>query len=405
MLNTVIYFYMESIIKQGPDIKEAFDANTEKAHIYFGLVEQWLSQQKESIEDLDQQAKAYGEEALAFRTMLKFIQSKNSILGLKERVTLTLINPVYKETGRMQKRVQHPHGENSLRTKIECLRYFEKLNPLFTGRVFIVDDGCPEGSGEMAESILSECPESAHKVFFLEKAIERNDIDLPDGITQKNGTNRSVKGGAVLFGMKKALNTSFEGLHIVVDNDSDLSVHPMQLGLLIKDIVDGNAKVVAGSRREEDSVSLIGGTRNQRGKLFINIWQYFLPELADKITDTNRAFKAFESSALEKILPRIKTYTFPYQIELLQASIAMNIPITKKGIAYIDSEAASTQSGADITETYLNQIHQIIDIAKRYSATNESDPLLKYFSSISEEEWTLIEANPPEKIQDLIATS
>jgi len=27
---------------------------------------------------------------------------------------------------------------------------------------------------------------------------------------------------------------------------------------------------------------------------------------------------------------------------------------------------------------------------------------MKYFSSISEEEWSLIEVNPPEEIQDLI---
>ena len=396
---------MKSIIHQGPDIKEAFDTNTEIAKKYYNLVEEWFNSQTESFEYLDQRAKVYGNEALAFRTMLKFVESKNVILNLKENVTLTLINPVYKETGRMQKREQHPHGEDSLRTKIACLEFFESINPLFKGRIFVVDDGCPDGSGEMAENIISEYSESSHRVFFLEKAIESNDKDIPYGITNKNGTNRSVKGGSVLFGMRKALNATVKGLHIVVDNDSDLSVHPMQLGLLIKDIVDGNAKVVAGSRREENSVSLIGASRNQRGNLFIRIWQHFLPQLVNKVTDTNRAFKAFESLSLEKILPSLKIYTFPYQVELLQACISMDIPLIKKGIAYIDSEVASTQNGANITETYLNQINQIIDIAKRHKTIRTSDPLMKYFSSISEEEWSLIEANPPEEIQDLIGTS
>ena len=302
----------------------------------------------------------------------------------------------------MQKREQHPHGENSLRTKIACIQYFESINPLFNGRIFVVDDGCPEGSGDMAENILSEYPKSPHKVFFLGKAIDENDIDLPVGITHKNGSNRSVKGGAVLFGMQKALNAPAEGVHIIVDNDADLSVHPMQLGLLVQDIVDGKTKAVAGSRREDDSVSLIGGSRDLRGNLFIQIWQHFLPQLAQKVTDTNRAFKAFESSILEKILPSIKIYTFPYQIELLQACISLGIPLVKKGIAYIDSEAASTQSGSNITETYLNQINQIIDIAKRYNTIPTSDSLMKYFSSISEEEWSVIEAKPPKEIQDLI---
>lgn len=393
---------MQLIIQQGPVIEEAFDMNTEVTLSYFNTVKKWVAQQSKSLIELDLGARLYGNEALAFRTMLKFIKSENVILNLKEKVTLTLINPVYKETGRLQKREEHPHGENSLRTKIACIQYFESINPLFKGRVFVVDDGCPEGSGDMAEKILSEYPESPHKVFFLGKAIDKNDIDLPVGITHKNGSNRSVKGGAALFGMQKALKTPTEGIHIIVDNDADLSVHPMQLGLLIQDIVEGKTKAIAGSRREEDSVSLIGGSRNLRGNLFIQIWQHFLPQLAEKITDTNRAFKAFESSALEKILPSIKIYTFPYQIELLQACISLDIPLVKKGIAYIDSEAASTQSGSNITETYLNQINQIIDIAKRHKTIPTSDPLMKYLSSISEEEWREIEVNPPEEFLSLI---
>lgn len=376
--------------------------NTGPAHVYFGKVKEWVTRQEESLEALDERARSFGDEALAFRTVLKFIESEKVITELKEEVFLTLINPVYKETGRMQRREEHPHGENSLRTKIACINYFESLNPKFIGRVFVVDDECPEGSGEMAEKILSEFPNSSNEVFFLGKAIDENDQDLPPGITHKDGSNRSVKGGAALFGMRKAVKDTFEGTQIIVDNDADLSVHPMQLGLLIKDIVEGKAKAVAGSRREEDSVSLIGESRNTRGGFFIQIWQHFLPGLAERIKDTNRAFKGFESNALEKILPSIEIYTFPYQIELLQACISKDVPLVKKSIAYLDSEAASTQDGDNITETYLNQINQIIDIAKRHGTIPDSDPLLKYFSSISEEDWSRIEANPPKEIVDLL---
>ena len=117
---------------------------------------------------------------------------------------------------------------------------------------------------------------------------------FPSGLTHKDGPRRSVKGGALLFGMRKALKHAAGGLHLLVDNDADLSVHPAQIGILIEDIVEGRAKAVAGSRREVDSVALIGPSRNTRGHLFIRIWQHWLPELAHVITDTNRAFKAFE---------------------------------------------------------------------------------------------------------------
>ena len=293
---------MKEIIENGPVFQEAYDANL--AHTYFNQVKEWLTTQTNAITSIDEQARAYGPAAVPFRTMLKFVESEQVINGLQHPVLCTLINPVYKETGRMQSRDKHPHGENSLVTKIECLKYFESVNPNFSGRIIIVDDECPEGSGSMAEDILVKYPNSPHQVHYLGKAIDEGDADLPIGLTYKNGSNRSVKGGAVLFGMRKALNHRTDGMHIIVDNDADLSVHPMQIGLLLKDIVSGRANAVAGSRREDDSVALIGGSRNRRGTLFIKIWQYFLPELAVNITDTNRAFKAFESSALEKILPK-----------------------------------------------------------------------------------------------------
>ncbi len=393
---------MKTIIEDGPTFTEAHHANTPEAHTYFNKVKVWLSDQEESLATIDQEARKFGQQAISFRTMLKFIASENAIKDLNEPTLLTLINPVYKETGRMQLREQHPHGENALRSKIECIQYFESLNSNFKGRIVVVDDECPDESGKLAESIIKEYPNSPHRVYFLGNAIKKGDPDLPAGITHKNGRNRSVKGGAVLFGMRKTLQMNTDDLHIVVDNDADLSVHPMQIGLLIGDIAQKKVKAVIGSRREVDSVALIGEGRNQRGSLFIKIWQYFLPELARQITDTNRAFKGFESKALDKILPSIRIYTFPYQIELLQACLSNGIPLMKKGVAYLDSEAASTQSGENITETYLNQIRQIIDIAIRYRTIPAEDPLKNYFLAVSEEEWMNIQRNPPRDLQELL---
>lgn len=393
---------MKSLIAESPVFNEAYDATTKEAHAYYTKVKNWFLNQNESLVTVDQQARKLGDKAIPFRTMLKFYESELSFQHLDQPLLLTLINPVYKETGRLRRREDHPHGENSLQIKIECIRYFESLNANFKGRIFVVDDGCPNQSGAMAKDIIDGYPDSPHRVFFLDKAIDDNDPELPPGITHKSGTNRSVKGGAVLFGMRKALLDEVDHLHIIVDNDADLSIHPMQLGLLIKDIVNNKAKAIAGSRREEDSVALIGAGRNQRGSLFIKIWQSLLPDLARGITDTNRAFKAFESEELKEILPFISTYTFPYQIELLQACISKGIELRKQGIAYLDSEAASTQSGEEITETYLSQIHQIIDISRRYSASNDKKELISFFERISENEWMKIEENPSDELLELL---
>jgi hypothetical protein len=65
-------------------------------------------------------------------------------------------------------------------------------------------------------------------------------------------------------------------------------------------------------------------------------------------------------------------------------------------------EAASTQQGENITETYLHQIHRIIDIAKRHRTIDPQDALCRFFEGISEEQWLAIEGNPPTALSDLI---
>jgi hypothetical protein len=396
----------DTLADRSPALSEAYDAVRPKFAADLCEVEAWVRDQAKDYTALDAAIRAEidSNRAMGLRLALKIAESRRIIRELKTPVTLTLLNPVYKETGRMQPRAEHPHGEDSIRSKIETLREFEDLNSNFQARFVVIDDECPDGSGEMAGAILDSLAKGAerskHRVLFLGEAIDTADPALPPGLTHKDGARRSVKGGSVLYGMRTCVHDEVEGLHILVDNDADLSIHPAQLGLLIRDILDGNASAVAGSRREEDSVAWIGGTRNTRGQFFIAIWQHFLPELAKVVIDTNRAFKAFEATALVRILDDIQTYTFPYQIELLQACISSNIPLSTCGIGYLDSEAASTQQGENITETYLHQIHQIIDIAKRHGAMDPQDELCRSFEEITEDQWLEIEQNPPERLEE-----
>lgn len=386
-----------------PQVTEAYDTSTPAFNQYCRVVFDAIADQIiPGVTDMPQ-----SNETIALRLAIKLHQSQEILSGIDQPVTVTLLNPVYKETGRIQTRDAHPHGENSIRFKIEQLRRMEDLNANLTMRFVVIDDECPNNSGRMAEEILRNEYADAfasgkYVVHYLSEAIDSGDPLLPPGITHKDGANRSVKGGALLFGMRKEIHQKTNGKHILIDNDADLSIHVGQIGNLIEPILQGTAQVVAGSRREADSVSLIGGERNVRGQFFIQIWQHFLPDLSKQITDTNRAFKAFEGGALKQILDDIKTYTFPYQIEVLQAAISKDLALGKIGVGYVDSEAASTQSGSAITETYLNQIRQIIDISQRYHTISPDDKLLQYFESIDEADWQKIETNPPRHLSDLI---
>ncbi len=397
-----------SIIFQSPVISEAYDTSVPAFEAYAEHVDLWYQKQARPYAQIDHSVQQIEnqEKALGFRIALKIAESRRILRDIQTPVTITLLNPIYKETTRMQPRSQHPHGEDSIRYKIKVLRQLEALNENFTARFVVIDDECPDNSGQMAAQILQEYGEDyesgKYTVLFLCEAIARSDPDLPPTLTHKNGANRSVKGGAVLYGMRKFIHDDVDGLHVLIDNDADLSIHPAQIGFLIQDILAGKAQVVAGSRREDDAVALIGGSRNTRGKLFIQIWQHLLPSLAQKIIDTNRAFKAFEAEALKTFLNDIQIYTFPYQIEILQAAISKHVPLTKCGIAYVDSEAASTQQGENITESYLHQIRQIIDISQRYQALDPEDALLQFFLTVSDERWMEIERNPPRKLSSLV---
>ncbi len=391
----------DALIAASPPVVEAYDTSTGDFAAYVDRVEAELGPGGlESVSELDRHLAERPDRAVGLRVALKIVESRATIRSLDEPVVVTLLNPVYKETGRMQPRHRHPHGEDSIRYKAAALDRISRLNPEVRTRLVVIDDGCPDGSGALAAEILSDLSgwDDRHEVLFLEEARQIGDPHVPPGLTAKDGDRRSVKGGAVLFGMRRCLDLDTDRRHIIVDNDADLSILPDQLGLLLAGIVNDGLGVVAGSRREPDSVALVGSSRAVRGSLFIAIWQYLLPELAAIIVDTNRAFKAFDSDALARIIDDVETYTFPYQVELLQAAVARGVPLAPAAVAYIDSEAASTQQGEAITETYLNQVRRIADIALRHGTISPDDPLLEFLAGTDDEAWRRIEQTPPPEL-------
>ncbi len=396
---------LASLAAESPVVREAYDTSTADFAAYVDHVEDVVdSGEFGTASAIDETVRSATDDVIGLRVALKVVQSRSAIRALDEPMVVTLLNPVYKETGRILPRSQHPHGEDSIRYKADALDRISRLNPRIQTRLMVIDDGCPQDSGAMAAAVLSDLRdwEDRYEVLFLEDARRAGDPDVPPGLTAKDGDRRSVKGGAVLFGMRRALQLEPGCRHVIVDNDADLSVLPDQLGLLLERIVDDGFDVVAGSRREDDSVAIIEGSRAGRGSLFIRIWQHLLPQLAEQVIDTNRAFKAFDSDALARIIDDIEIYTFPYQVELLQAGISKGLSLTTRGIAYIDSEAASTQQGDAITESYIDQVRQIIDIATRYGTVDADDPLMRFFDGVDDETWLEFEQNPTREFLEIV---
>jgi hypothetical protein len=75
----------------------------------------------------------------------------------------------------MQRREDHPHGEDSIRYKIRVLRGLEALNRQLTARFVVIDDECPNESGRMADRILRDYGEEhasgKYRALFLRRSM------------------------------------------------------------------------------------------------------------------------------------------------------------------------------------------------------------------------------------------
>jgi hypothetical protein len=311
----------------------------------------------EKVEALDGQL-AGGSVPVACGLAVKLALSRARVRGLVEPAHLSVVLAVYKEHIRILRRAAHPHGEDFLRRKLDQLRWLFEGTP-HTWDLTVVDDGCPDGSGRIAEEILaSDAPDADAHVLFLESAI-RQGLPVVSGLSS---TDQSRKGGSVRYGMWHAAQTA-RANHVILFTDADLSTHLGQSGLLMAPILEGRAASAVGSRREPTSVVVKAGQRNTRGKLFIYLWKSLTAPLAD-IVDTQCGFKAFAPGPLNAWFTGAIESGFAFDIELLlNVQLARPGSIEKVGIAWIDSDAQSTT--ADL-EPYLDMLRMVVRFYRSY---------------------------------------
>ena len=198
---------------------------------------------------------------------LKIAKSKILVSHLKRPIFISLVFAVYKEHNRILNSREHPHGEDFLLKKVAQLEWLFKDQPQIDWELVVVDDGCPERSGHIAQDIIDKKNLNAKaRVIFLSEGITMNH---PVANTIRS-TKESQKGGSITYGMWHAIQQQKKGDHIVIFTDADLSTHLGQSMLLVEPLINREKLVAIGSRREPDSVVVKKGSRNNRGKLFIS---------------------------------------------------------------------------------------------------------------------------------------
>jgi dolichol-phosphate mannosyltransferase len=223
----------------------------------------------------------------------------------------------------------------SQRTLVIIPTYNERENlPLIVGRVhkarpdvhiLVVDDGSPDGTGQLADEFALADPDRVHVMHRTSK----------DGL-----------GAAYLAGFAWGLG---RGYSVLVEMDADGSHAPEQLGGLLE-AIDGGADLAIGSRYVEG-----GSVRNwpwRRMALSKTANTYARVALGIGIHDITAGYRAYRREVLEKIdLGAVDSKGYCFQIEMTWRTISNGFGVVEIPITFSERElGVSKMSGSNIRE-------------------------------------------------------
>jgi dolichol-phosphate mannosyltransferase len=190
-------------------------------------------------------------------------------------------------------------------------------------RVLVIDDGSPDGTGELADRLAGEL----HWVSVLHRA-------------EKEGI-----GPAYVAGFRHALG---EGATLILEMDCDFSHDPRDVGRLISAAQD--ADLVLGSRYTKG-----GGTENwgllrrfiSRGGCL-----YAQAILGVRVRDLTGGFKCFRRAALEAIdLDAVSARGYGFQIETTYRVLRAGMRVHEIPIRFVDRRVGeSKMTGSIVAE-------------------------------------------------------
>ncbi|MDX1872872.1 polyprenol monophosphomannose synthase [Mycolicibacterium sp. 120266] len=223
----------------------------------------------------------------------------------------------------------------SRRTLVIIPTYNERENlPLIVRRVhaarpdvhvLVVDDGSPDGTGQLADELALADPDRVHVMHRISK----------DGL-----------GAAYLAGFAWGLAREYS---VLVEMDADGSHAPEELSRLLE-AVDAGADLAIGSRY------VPGGTvRNwpwRRLALSRTANTYSRVLLGVDINDITAGYRAYRREVLEKIdLSAVDSKGYCFQIDLTWRAINAGFTVVEVPITFTERElGVSKMSGSNIRE-------------------------------------------------------
>jgi dolichol-phosphate mannosyltransferase len=183
-------------------------------------------------------------------------------------------------------------------------------------RVLVVDDGSPDGTGELADRLAGELP-------FVD-VLHR---------TRKEGL-----GPAYLAGFRHVLGTDAE---LVLEMDCDFSHDPADVPRLIA-AAEAGADLVLGSRYVSGGSIPSWGLARRAISLGGNVYAQIF--LQSRVRDLTGGFKCFRRRVLETIdLDAIDSKGYAFQIETTYRVVRAGFRVVEIPIAFTDREVGHSK--------------------------------------------------------------
>jgi len=199
-----------------------------------------------------------------------------------------------------------------------------------TAHVLVVDDGSPDGTGDIADELAKA--DSAGRVHVMHR-------------TEKNGL-----GAAYVAGFNWGLERDYA---VLVEMDADGSHAPEDLPRLLDAL--GDADLVIGSRWVPGGKVLNWPVQRQvlsRGANF-----YSRMALGAKVKDITAGFRAYRREALEKIrIDNVASQGYCFQIDLAWRTIEAGFTVVEVPITFTERERGQSKMSGDIIREALIRV-------------------------------------------------
>jgi dolichol-phosphate mannosyltransferase len=198
--------------------------------------------------------------------------------------------------------------------------------------VLIVDDGSPDGTGQMADRLA----------------------EADDHVEVLHRTERAGLGPAYLAGFRHALAA---GAGRVIEMDADFSHDPADLPRLLA-AVDAGADLALGSRYVSGGAVADWGLL--RRALSRGGCTYARAVLGLRIRDLTGGFKCFRREVLEAIdLDTVRSRGYAFQVELTYRALDHGFTVTEVPIVFRDRISGTSKMSAPIAAEAIWRIPQL----------------------------------------------